>query len=62
VNWIGLAKDRNRWRALLNSVLNHRVLGGSSVAAQQYVPTNIKMSVGNQNLTFQIHSAQLESL
>jgi hypothetical protein len=25
VNWIGLAKDRNRWRALLNSVLNLRV-------------------------------------
>jgi hypothetical protein len=25
VNWIGLAKDRNRWRALVNSVLNPRV-------------------------------------
>jgi hypothetical protein len=25
VNWIGLAKDRNRWRALVNSVLNIRV-------------------------------------
>jgi hypothetical protein len=22
VYWIGLAKDRNRWRALMNSVLN----------------------------------------
>jgi hypothetical protein len=22
VDWIGLAKDRNRWRALVNSVLN----------------------------------------
>jgi hypothetical protein len=22
VNWIGLAQDRNRWRALVNSVLN----------------------------------------
>jgi hypothetical protein len=22
VDWIGLAKDRNRWRALENSVLN----------------------------------------
>jgi hypothetical protein len=26
VEWIGLAKDRNRWRALVNSVLNLRVL------------------------------------
>jgi hypothetical protein len=24
VGWIGLAKDRNRWRALVNSVLNLR--------------------------------------
>jgi hypothetical protein len=26
VDWIGLAKDRNRWRALVNSVLNLWVL------------------------------------
>jgi hypothetical protein len=25
VDWIGLAKDRNRWRVLENSVLNLRV-------------------------------------
>jgi hypothetical protein len=25
VDWIGLAKDRNRWRELVNSVLNLRV-------------------------------------
>jgi hypothetical protein len=25
VVWIGLVKDRNRWRALVNSVLNLRV-------------------------------------
>jgi hypothetical protein len=25
VDWIGLAQDRNRWRALLDSVLNLRV-------------------------------------
>jgi hypothetical protein len=25
VDWIGLAKDRNRWRAHVNSVLNLRV-------------------------------------
>jgi hypothetical protein len=25
VDWIGLAKDKNRWRALVNSVLNLRV-------------------------------------
>jgi hypothetical protein len=31
VDWIGLAKDRNRWRALVNSVLNLRVLVASLV-------------------------------
>jgi hypothetical protein len=25
VDWIGLSKDRNRWRAIVNSVLNLRV-------------------------------------
>jgi hypothetical protein len=25
VDWIGLAKDRNRWGALVNSLLNLRV-------------------------------------
>jgi hypothetical protein len=25
VDWIGLAEDRNRWRALVSSVLNLRV-------------------------------------
>jgi hypothetical protein len=25
VDWLGLAKDRNRWRALVNSVLKLRV-------------------------------------
>jgi hypothetical protein len=26
VDWIGLAQDRNRWRALVHSVMNLRVL------------------------------------
>jgi hypothetical protein len=25
MDWIGLAQDRNRWRALVNSILNFRV-------------------------------------
>jgi hypothetical protein len=25
VDWIGVAKDRNRWRALVNTVMNLRV-------------------------------------
>jgi hypothetical protein len=35
VDWIGLAQGRNRWRALVNSVLNfgfHEMLGNYRVA------------------------------
>jgi hypothetical protein len=28
VDWIGVAQDRDRWRALVNSALNLRVVGG----------------------------------
>jgi hypothetical protein len=27
VDWIGLARDRDKWRALVNSVSNLRVVG-----------------------------------
>jgi hypothetical protein len=30
VDWIGLAQDRDRWRALVNSVLNLRIVGGEA--------------------------------
>jgi hypothetical protein len=37
VGWIGLAQDRNRWRALENSVLNfgfHKMLGNYRVVSR----------------------------
>jgi hypothetical protein len=30
VDWIGLARDRDNWRALVNSVLNLPVVGGKA--------------------------------
>jgi hypothetical protein len=37
VDWIRLAQDRDRWRALMNSVLNlgfHKMLGNYRVSKQ----------------------------
>jgi hypothetical protein len=37
VDWIGLAQDRYRWRALVNSVMTfgfHKMLGNYRMAAQ----------------------------
>jgi hypothetical protein len=38
VDWIDLAQDRDKWRALVDVVMNlqfHRMLGSSQVVAQQ---------------------------
>jgi hypothetical protein len=34
MDWIGLAQDRYRWRALVNTVMNLKMLGNYRVAAQ----------------------------
>jgi hypothetical protein len=41
VDWIGVAQDRGKWRALANAVTNlgfNTMLGGSRVAAEPVAP------------------------
>jgi hypothetical protein len=45
VDWIGLAKDRNRWRAVVNSVLNLRVPLNAGKLSSGLTPIGLSSSV-----------------
>jgi hypothetical protein len=45
VDWIGLAKDRNRWRALVNSVLNLRVPRNAEKLSSDLASSGLSSSV-----------------
>jgi hypothetical protein len=44
VDWIGLAKDRNRWRALVNSVLNLQVLRNAGKLSSGLTSSGLSVS------------------
>jgi hypothetical protein len=45
VDWIGLVKDRNRWRALVNSVLNLRVSLNAGKLSSGLTSSGLSISV-----------------
>jgi hypothetical protein len=45
VDWIGLAQDRNRWRALVNSVLNLRVSLNAGKLSSDLTSSGLSISV-----------------
>jgi hypothetical protein len=45
VDWIGLAQDRNRWRALVNSVLNLRVSLNAEKLSSGLASSGLSISV-----------------
>jgi hypothetical protein len=45
VDWIGLAKDRNRWRTLVNSLLNLRVPWNAGKLSSGLTSSGLSISV-----------------
>jgi hypothetical protein len=43
VDWIGLAEDRNRWRALMNSVMDGKPSSDLTVVASRVVLGSLEL-------------------
>jgi hypothetical protein len=52
VNWIGLAQDRNRWRAVVNSVLNLLVLWNAGKLSSGLTSSGLSSSVQLHRVIF----------
>jgi hypothetical protein len=49
IDWIGLAQDRNKWRVLVNSVMNLRVPRNAGKLLSGYI-------TGGLSISAQLHS------
>jgi hypothetical protein len=55
VNWIGLAQDREKWRALVDAVMNLRVLLNAGKLSRGYTIGGLSSSAQRHRVSYAVH-------
>jgi hypothetical protein len=60
VDWIGLAQDKDRWRALVNSELNLRVPGNAGKLSSVQSTRDLWSSAQLHGVSYQVEADEMD--